>query len=711
MDNKPKLTLLDFNNAPRQSDFRDDDRDDYRDPIVEFRRAMGERGHILSESPIPDGNWHRHGEKKEMWYIFNDDPFTGSFGSWKTGETFNWSLKNEAAMDGAELARHRAMVDRQRMAREEEAKKVAAEAREKAAKNWAEAQPVEKHPYLERKKIPSLGAKLRQGCLVIPAMDVYGTIHTYQTIDAMGGKMFLPGGAKRGHFFTIPGEGKTAFVEGFATGASVHVATGWKVVVAFDAGNLAPVIESYREANPKDELILCTDNDHTKPKNTGKENAEAIFKKLGVRFVLPTGMAGTDFNDLHTEKGVDEVKKQLFADKKYKITLADWSASRFRNVKAPEKKWLVKGTLPMNDTVMLAAMGGVGKGMLTLDLALQVAAGEEEIRSQNDYNPVPSAFGNPIVTHGPVVIFTAEDDNDELHRRIENIGKPIHDRLIVIPLPDACGPAPIVVPGKAGPEVTQLWHEIREQLMDIRPVLINFDPMASFVMADVNADPAVGQYTMGLFAHLGKEVGASVLIAHHMSKTSVRVETPDAVRSLIRGTTAIVDGARGAYVLWGARDKEAMAICQVLGIPYHRNRVVKGCLAKNNFGGDESIKTFVRSDYGLLQVADDRIRSASGDDRPLHLDVLADFLVFQADHGKPLAVSGSMGIHENREILPDMLKNLGKHTLRSLADELVEEGRIVKASARGSSLKKWLCGPGSDFDLGRGEVCPGGFGA
>lgn len=708
MSNKQKLTLLDFNNAPRQHEVGHD-QDDYRDPITEFRRAMGEKGFIVPEAPVPDGTWHRFGEKNADWYIFNDDPFTGSFGSWKTGETYNWSLKNEAAMDGAELARHRAMVDRQRLAREEEAARKAAEAREKAAKAWAEAQPVEKFPYLEKKQIPALGAKLRHGLLIIPAMDAGGTIHTYQTIDATGEKRFLPGGAKRGHFFVIPGEGKTAFVEGFATGASVHVATGWKVVVAFDAGNVAPVIEAYRAANPNEELILCTDNDHTKPKNTGKENAEAIFKRLGVRFILPTGMAGSDFNDLHVEKGVDEVKRQLASTNKYKINLLDWSASRFRGKKAPEKMWLVKDTFPMNDTVVLAAMGGVGKGMLTLDMSLQIACDPPKLHGPLDFNPIPSAFGNPILIHGPVVIFTAEDDNDEIHRRVENIGKDISDRLIILTLPDAGGPAPLVVPGKNGPELTPLWYEFREQLMEIKPVLINFDPMASFVMADVNSDPAVGQFTMGLFASLGKETGAAILVAHHMAKTTVRVETPDAVRSLIRGTTAIVDGARGAYILWGAREKEAQSICQILGITYHRNRVVKGCLAKNNFGGDEDIKTFVRSDYGLLQVADDRIKHATGNDRGVQLDILADFLAFQADEGKPLSYTGNMGVYENREILPSTIKDLGKHTLRSMVDELISEGRIVKASAQGSTVKKWLCGPGSEFDLGHGTVNPGGF--
>ena len=48
--------------------------------------------------------------------------------------------------------------------------------------------------------------------------------------------------------------------------------------------------------------------------------------------------------------------------------------------------------------------------------------------------------------------------------------------------------------------------------------LIVIDPMASFVHADVNADPAAGAAFMGLLAQISTETGATVMVNHHMAK-------------------------------------------------------------------------------------------------------------------------------------------------------------------------------------------------
>lgn len=80
--------------------------------------------------------------------------------------------------------------------------------------------------------------------------DAQGTLSSLQEIYADGEKSFLFGGAKQGRFFTIPGTGKVAVCEGYATAASIHMATGWTTVVAFDAGNLLPAAQAWREAHP-----------------------------------------------------------------------------------------------------------------------------------------------------------------------------------------------------------------------------------------------------------------------------------------------------------------------------------------------------------------------------------------------------------------------------------------------------------------------------
>lgn len=188
--------------------------------------------------------------------------------------------------------------------------------------------------------------------------------------------------------------------------------------------------------------------------------------------------------------------------------------------------------------------------------------------------------------------------------------------MYVLPLPNAGGPLPVIVPGKHGPELSSDWLCLRAQLVALRPALIVIDPLASFVMADINADPAVGAFTMGHMAQLAQETDAAVVLVHHLAKSKANVATPEEARALIRGTSAIVDNARAAYVLWGVEEKTGKAACAALGVNWTRNRVMRGCLVKSNGPGDREIKTWIRNEAGLLEVRNEQLRSAARERTP-----------------------------------------------------------------------------------------------
>ena len=105
--------------------------------------------------------------------------------------------------------------------------------------------------------------------------------------------------------------------EGYATGATVHEATGWPVVVAFDCGNLLPVTKAMRAKYPDTRLLICCDDDYKqKSKNPGKvkgEEAAGQCRGTAVLPVWPDGYAerGSDFNDLAATHGIDVVRDQL----------------------------------------------------------------------------------------------------------------------------------------------------------------------------------------------------------------------------------------------------------------------------------------------------------------------------------------------------------------------------------------------------------------
>lgn len=103
--------------------------------------------------------------------------------------------------------------------------------------------------------------------------------------------------------------------EGFATGASLHEATGRTVVVTFNAGNLTKVAERLVAAFPRIRWIVAGDDDRHKAPNVGREaagNAAQVLRGEAVFPVFPEGHHGTDFNDMAQLSGHEAVAA-LFA--------------------------------------------------------------------------------------------------------------------------------------------------------------------------------------------------------------------------------------------------------------------------------------------------------------------------------------------------------------------------------------------------------------
>jgi len=382
-----------------------------------------------------------------------------------------------------------------------------------------------------------------------------------------------------------------------------------------------------------------------------------------------------------------------------------WAFSAYKaKGPAPARQWLVNKTIPMRGVTVLAAFGDAGKSLLALDLARKVG----DLNKGNLLSP-SMAFGNEVVQTGPAALITSEDDANEVHRRLESLNYEGHEDAYVMPLPDAGGPAPLVVPGKNGPEASPAWFEFLEEIRLFKNLkMIGFDPLANFVMADINADPAVGAFTMGLLGSLAAETGAAVIVNHHLSKSLSSIKTPEQARQMIRGSTAIVDGARGAYALWGVGDqKEAKNICHALDVEYRPNRIFKGAVVKSNGPADREVKVFVRNENGLLEVRNDQIQQATSASNDLSLDTLANDIAAAAERGFPFIRTGKMGIYEKRESLSQSIRGLSRDKLLSLLDTLIDEGRVRRCRGQGSSVEKWLDVRGGPFWNGKGELSKG----
>lgn len=263
---------------------------------------------------------------------------------------------------------------------------LAAKARQEAQRILAEAKPAPAdHPYLIAKGIQPHGILTDAASrLVIGLRDIDGTIHTIQRIDALGNKRFLTGGIKANHFAVIgdwmPDTPHLLVCEGWATGASIHEATGDPVVVAFDAGNLIRVARVLRRRHRNIELTIVADNDAKADRadNPGVVAATEAAQDNDARLAVPD-CAG-DANDLVQAKGLNALKVVIAA--------AGWVGAKEPTYPEPEHD--VAGARAQLSSHIAAFMVEVGQYQKALQIRLQ------EGKTSDAPWPITPVLGLPV---------------------------------------------------------------------------------------------------------------------------------------------------------------------------------------------------------------------------------------------------------------------------------------------------------------------------
>ena len=130
-----------------------------------------------------------------------------------------------------------------------------------------------------------------------------------QFIGEAGSKRFLTGGRVKGCCSLIGEPGDVVCIaEGFATGASVHEATGHAVAFAFDCGNLQSVAKAMRALFPNVQIVIAADDDYHTAGNPGLTKARKAAAAIGGLIAVPDFGAdrpedAKDFNDLAAHRG------------------------------------------------------------------------------------------------------------------------------------------------------------------------------------------------------------------------------------------------------------------------------------------------------------------------------------------------------------------------------------------------------------------------
>ncbi len=283
-------------------------------PIQQLKEAGYEIPSLQADGGIHRFNRNQDDKKKCAWYIAylnhsrQGEPFyVVLYGDWREGSVNKiCTLKNASGDDNAFIKEH---FEKAVKAREAAQKIVWDEAAKEAEAAWPCFDLAGESEYLKRKKIKNYGLRFQGDILIIPIHDNNKKLWGFQRINADGSKYFTVNAKVSGNYYLIGEIKSEALVcEGYATGATLHEATGLPVLVAFNAGNLAPVCLQFPDVT----LTVCGDEDAFKKENVGRKKALACAAE---RIIFPEFESQdgepTDFNDLYIREGIERVKEQV----------------------------------------------------------------------------------------------------------------------------------------------------------------------------------------------------------------------------------------------------------------------------------------------------------------------------------------------------------------------------------------------------------------
>lgn len=317
------------------------------DRDAELKEAIRQAGLNPPPGPIQwDRSYQRFpapGEKKKRggssWYLAFEDRDGAVFGCYKTGIEGGWTYSERPKKDDLdpvdwEKTKIRWKRKQEEVKREREERRLATARR--ANERWKSAgSPDPKHPYLrERKILHPVGIRQEGRLLLVPCKDPArkNQIVNLQTIDAYGRKLFLEHGQVVGTRMTLNSagldpKGRVYVAEGYATGWSIHQATGQPVVVCYALSNIEPTVDylvsQYGDEHPELDIIIAADNDRWTTfhhdgqewANPGVTMARTVAAKhegrvlIAVPDFLKIDRRPTDFNDLWVLEGEDAVRR------------------------------------------------------------------------------------------------------------------------------------------------------------------------------------------------------------------------------------------------------------------------------------------------------------------------------------------------------------------------------------------------------------------
>jgi RecA-family ATPase len=206
--------------------------------------------------------------------------------------------------------------------------------------------------------------------------------------------------------------------------------------------------------------------------------------------------------------------------------------AHWEGVLVPQRKWIVPNYIPDEAVTLLSGDGGLGKSIL----GLQLGAARSLARDWIGLLPEP----------GRTLVLSAEDDADEMHRRLDAIrqsyGASWAD-LSDLRLVDLVGEDPLLaVLAKGRIEPSPSYEALNNLMAKFKPGLVILDVLADLFPGDERDRAQVRQF-INLLKSLCRKHNCAVLLLSHPSLTGMNTGT------LLSGSTDWNNGVRSRLYL------------------------------------------------------------------------------------------------------------------------------------------------------------------
>ena len=271
--------------------------------------------------------------------------------------------------------------------------------------------------------------------------------------------------------------------------------------------------------------------------------------------------------------------------------LADANIDRLLRTSPPARRWLLSGMLPLGIVGMIVAPGGTGKSQLVLQMGVTVATG------------IPLCDVWQGGERGTALLLLAEDEIDEVHRRLDRIItelSPSYPAIaadlrkgLLIKSMTAGNNLMTRAPRLGDVEATDYVDRLLMTVSGISDLkLIVIDPASRFRGGNENSADDVTRFVEQL-ERLRQATDATVLVCHHANKASMNPMTGTRGQAATRGSSAMTDGVRWQLNL-APPTKEAKA-----GLDASKH-YLSAELTKSNYGPPIDAEILIRKPNGYL---------------------------------------------------------------------------------------------------------------